>query len=250
VRHAISDSAMRPVVIVLLDPASDGSPSFHQSAILRRPNFFFFQGALEPFDVAVAVRVMLRRPPMHDAESPEGFQEPRRRELRSVVRRQRQVLLAAALGQPFEHGLLHRCERVFGPTAMRVPAHDLPRTAVDHTQPDTPNPPPGRPRSWSCPTARSDLARWLPRCSALSSVVLEDAEGAPTTRVRASPAGPVCDSHADLSSARDTTPKRSLPNPRMRIGMQKTATAIGAPLPTRFQTLYLATRRPLVKCPL
>src|SRR5579864_5139656 len=36
--------------------------------------------------------------------------------------------------KPIQHGLLHRCERVFRPTAMpEIPSHDLPRTAVDHT---------------------------------------------------------------------------------------------------------------------
>jgi hypothetical protein len=48
-------------------------------------------------------------------------------------RRQRHVFLAAARGQPFEHGLFHRYERVFSPTTMReIPSHDLPRAAVDH----------------------------------------------------------------------------------------------------------------------
>ena len=43
------------------------------------------------------------------------------------------VILAAALRQPFEYRLLDRCERVFGPAAMReIPSHDLPRAAVDH----------------------------------------------------------------------------------------------------------------------
>src|ERR1700674_3643297 len=34
------------------------------------------------------------------------------------------------------------------------------------------------------------------------------------------------------------------------MGMHTTATIIGAPLPIRFQTVFLASRRPLVKCPL
>ena len=40
---------------------------------------------MEPFDVAVALRVMIRRAPMGDAESVERLDEPRRGELRSVV---------------------------------------------------------------------------------------------------------------------------------------------------------------------
>jgi hypothetical protein len=77
--------------------------------------------------------VMIRRPPMDDAEPTEGLQEARRSELRPIGGGQRHVLLAAARGQPFEHGLLHHCQRVFGPTAMReIPSHDLPRAAVNH----------------------------------------------------------------------------------------------------------------------
>jgi hypothetical protein len=52
---------MRPVVIVLLDPAGDAVPRFFQAAILRRPDFLFLQAAMEPFDVAVAFRVMIGR---------------------------------------------------------------------------------------------------------------------------------------------------------------------------------------------
>ena len=60
------DSAMRPVVIVLLDPTSDAGPRFGQGAIFRGPDFLFFQAAMEPFYVAVALRVMIRRAPMRD----------------------------------------------------------------------------------------------------------------------------------------------------------------------------------------
>src|ERR1700683_2483754 len=88
---AVLDSAMRPVVIVLLDPASDAGSRVFQAAILGRPNLLFFQAAMEPFDVAVAFRVMISRPPMSDAEPPQRLQEARRSELRAVVRRQRHV---------------------------------------------------------------------------------------------------------------------------------------------------------------
>ncbi len=70
VRGAISDSTVRPVVIVLLDPAGDVAPRFFQAPILRRPDFLFLQAAMEPLDVAVAFRVMIRRLPMEGA--PEG----------------------------------------------------------------------------------------------------------------------------------------------------------------------------------
>src|SRR5712671_8064678 len=97
---AIFDSTMRPVVIVLLDPTSDAGPCFFQAAILRRPDFLFLQAAMEPFDVAVALRVMIGRAPVRDAEPPKRFQEARRSELRSIVGGQRHVRRTAALGQP------------------------------------------------------------------------------------------------------------------------------------------------------
>jgi len=57
---------MRPVVIVLLDPAGDSAPLFFQAPVLRHPDFLFLQAAMEPFDVAVALRVMIRSAPMRD----------------------------------------------------------------------------------------------------------------------------------------------------------------------------------------
>ena len=65
-RGAISDSTVRPVVIVLLDPAGDAGLCFFHAAIFRRPDFLFLQAAMEPFDVAVAFRVMVSRAPMRD----------------------------------------------------------------------------------------------------------------------------------------------------------------------------------------
>ena len=132
-RSAILDSAMRPVVIVLLDPTSNADTCFLQAAILRRPDFLFLQAAMESLDVAVAFRVMISRAAVRDTEPPERFQEPRRSELRAIVGGQRYVRLAAALGQPCQDGLLYRSQRIFGSTTMRkIPSHDLPRAAVDY----------------------------------------------------------------------------------------------------------------------
>lgn len=39
--RAVFDAAMRPVVIVLLDPTGDGRTCFNQAAILGRPAFLF-----------------------------------------------------------------------------------------------------------------------------------------------------------------------------------------------------------------
>ena len=121
-------------MIVLLDPMSDRSSCFWQIAILRHPDFLFLQAAMEPLDIAVAFRVMIRRTPMSDAQPPKCFQEPRRSELRAIVSGQRHASFTAALGQPCQHGLLHGYQRVFGPAATRkIPSHDFPRAAVDHT---------------------------------------------------------------------------------------------------------------------
>ncbi len=56
-RRAIFDPAMRPVMIVLLDPTGDAGASFFQAPILRSPDFLFLQAAMEPFNVAVTFRV-------------------------------------------------------------------------------------------------------------------------------------------------------------------------------------------------
>jgi len=65
---AIFDSPVRPIVIVLLDPTGDTGPGFFQAPILCGPDFLFLQAAMEPFDVAVAFRVMVGRAPVRDAE--------------------------------------------------------------------------------------------------------------------------------------------------------------------------------------
>src|ERR1700691_1858253 len=124
---------MRPVVIVLLDSTSDAGPCFFHAAIFRRPDFLFLEAAMEPLNVAVPLRVMIGRAPMSDAQPVERLDEPCRSELCPIVGGQRYMGLTAALGQPCQHRLLHRCQRVFGPAAMReIPTHDLSRAAVDH----------------------------------------------------------------------------------------------------------------------
>ncbi|HEX4074480.1 MAG TPA: hypothetical protein VHX49_03675, partial [Candidatus Acidoferrales bacterium] len=84
--------------------------------------------------VTVALRMMIRRASMCDAEPVQGLDEPGRGKLRALVCGQRYARLAAPLGQPFEYGLLDRCQRIFGSATVReIPSHDLPRAAVDHT---------------------------------------------------------------------------------------------------------------------
>ena len=76
-RGTISYPAMRAVVIVLPDPATDRLPRFLHVAIFRRPDFLFLQAAMESFDVAVAFRVMIGRAPVRNAQPVECLNEPR-----------------------------------------------------------------------------------------------------------------------------------------------------------------------------
>jgi len=58
-RNAIPRSGMGHVVVILLDPKGDAAPDLFQTPILRRPDFLFFQAALEQLDGAVALWVMI-----------------------------------------------------------------------------------------------------------------------------------------------------------------------------------------------
>ena len=82
---AISDSVMRPVVIVLLDPARDRGSRFLHVAILRGPHFFFLQTAMKAFDIAVAFRMIIGGASMGDSQAMQSFDKARRSELHSVV---------------------------------------------------------------------------------------------------------------------------------------------------------------------
>src|SRR5579864_1655496 len=106
-RSAVSHSVMRPVVIVLLDPETDSGSGFLQAPILRRPDFLLFQATMKPFDVAVAFWMMVRRPPMGNAEPSQRLQEARRSELCSVVGRQGHVRRTTALGQSCQYRLFN-----------------------------------------------------------------------------------------------------------------------------------------------
>jgi hypothetical protein len=59
---------MRAAVIALFQIPADVFSRFGQAAILRSPHFFFLQAAVEPFEVAVALRVMVGRASVRDAE--------------------------------------------------------------------------------------------------------------------------------------------------------------------------------------
>ena len=58
---------MRPVVIVLFDPTSDRCARLFDAAILVHPDFLLLQAAMEPFDVTVSFRMVIRRSAVRDA---------------------------------------------------------------------------------------------------------------------------------------------------------------------------------------
>ena len=71
-RRAIVHSAMRAIVIVLLDPTSDRGPRFLEAPILCRPDFFHSScdGTVRcGFDF----RVTVRRAAVRDAGNRRGF---------------------------------------------------------------------------------------------------------------------------------------------------------------------------------
>lgn len=59
---AIPHPEGRPVVIVLFDPTSGGYSRMFQAPMLCRPDSPLFQAAIQPPDIAVAFRAMIRRP--------------------------------------------------------------------------------------------------------------------------------------------------------------------------------------------
>ena len=133
-RGAISDTAMRAVVIVLLDPARDRRPRFLHVAILGRPHFFFLQAAMEPFYVTVAFRMIIGGASMGDPQPIQSFDKARRSELCSVVGGEGHPGIPTAFWQTRKYGLFNGIEGFFRPTTMRqIPTYDFPGATVDHT---------------------------------------------------------------------------------------------------------------------
>ena len=73
VRGSSVESAMRTVVIVLLDPARDAQLRLSEVLVFVEPHLLFFQAAMEPFDVAVALGMVVGGAPMRDAQTGSGF---------------------------------------------------------------------------------------------------------------------------------------------------------------------------------
>ena len=64
---------MRTVVIVLLDPARDAQLGLVEALVLVEPHLLFFQAAMEPLNVAVALGMVVSRAPVRDAQPIQGF---------------------------------------------------------------------------------------------------------------------------------------------------------------------------------
>jgi hypothetical protein len=123
---------MRTVVIVLLDPMSDALLGMVEGLILVEPHLLFFQAAMKPFNVAVALGMVVSRAPMRDAQPIQRVDIPRRRKLRAVVGRQSQTRSTRTERQNLQHGAVERRQSFFGAAAQtQVPADDLTRATVD-----------------------------------------------------------------------------------------------------------------------
>ena len=58
---------MRTVLVILLDPARDAGGGLIETLVLVEPHLFFLQAAVEAFDVAVALGVIIRCAAVGDA---------------------------------------------------------------------------------------------------------------------------------------------------------------------------------------
>ena len=123
-RGAISNSAMRPVVVVLCDPTSDADPCFFQATILRHPDFLFLQAAIEPLDIAVASRMVVRRSPASFGLTREWMLHPRTRgpeasEWPSPKTTRRRMSCSLILSEPF--AAMSRCVHPLPGTGSKGP---------------------------------------------------------------------------------------------------------------------------------
>jgi hypothetical protein len=99
---------MRTVVIVLLDPASDALLGLVEALVLVEPHLLFFQAAMEPLDITVALGMVVSRAPVRDAQPIQGFDISCGRKLRAVVGRQSQTRSTRTERQSLQHGTVER----------------------------------------------------------------------------------------------------------------------------------------------
>src|ERR1700687_4225242 len=102
---------MWPVVIVLLEIPADVFPRLRQAAILRSPDFLFLQATMEPFDVAVALGMMIGRPAVCDAELRKRLHQPARGKVWSVVSGQSEIHFSTPRWHPLQHCLFNSSQR-------------------------------------------------------------------------------------------------------------------------------------------
>ena len=57
----VVESLMRPLVVVLMDPAGDRIAGFGERLVFVKPDFFLLEGAMKAFDAAVAFGVIVGR---------------------------------------------------------------------------------------------------------------------------------------------------------------------------------------------
>ena len=78
------ESAVRMVVIVLLDPACNALLRLVEVLVFVEPHLLFFQAAMESFDVTVALGMVVGRAPVRDAQLVQSFDIARRGKLGAV----------------------------------------------------------------------------------------------------------------------------------------------------------------------
>jgi hypothetical protein len=131
----VVESLVRPLMVVLVDPAGDGVAGFGERLVFVKPDFLLLERAVKAFDAAVALGVIVSRTPVGDAQPVQGFKVARRSKLGAVVGRQsqRQTLSMKIERQNLEHGLVQRGESVLAAAAQtQVPADDFASTTVEH----------------------------------------------------------------------------------------------------------------------
>jgi len=124
---------MRTVVIVLLDPAGDALLGLIEVLIFVEPRLLFFQAAMEPLDVTVALGMVVSRAPVRDAQLIQSLDITCLSKLGAVVGRQSQTHSTRTERQKLQHSAVDRRQSFFRTAAQtQIPADDLPRAVVDH----------------------------------------------------------------------------------------------------------------------
>src|ERR1022692_4046164 len=110
----VVESVMRPLMVLLVEPAGDGVAGFGERLVFVKPDFFLLEGAVKAFDAAIAFGVIVIRAPVGDAQLAKGFQVAGRSKLGAVVggQSQGQTLSTRIKRQNLKHGLVQGGESV------------------------------------------------------------------------------------------------------------------------------------------